>query len=396
MNKPELLAPAGSVEAVRTAFYFGADAVYLGGPMLQLRAEGCAFSFDDIKEAASLAHSLGKRIYVTVNCFATNDEISEVAAYAQKLYESGADAVIVSDLGVIAAIHEAVPLLPVHVSTQANCQNYKTAEIYYRLGAKRVVLGREMNLEQIEQFNRKKPEELETEVFVHGAMCMAYSGRCLISSFLTNRSGNRGDCSQPCRWNYYLIEEKRPGQHIPICEEDGATAILSSHDLNCISFLNKLENAGAVSFKIEGRMKSPYYVATVVNAYRRAIDGTADIAACQRELDSASHRPYNTGFYFGAVAKDPNNDGLYRSDCEFTGVVLGKNQEGYITEMRNRFSVGDELEILSPYSIGLSFTVKSIISEQGEQKNEAVLVQEKVTIGCPYELHAGDMLRRRK
>ena len=230
----ELLAPAGSLEAVRTALHFGADAVYAGGPMLQLRAGSAGFSFAELHEAAALLHSAGQKISVTVNCFADNSEIAAVPAYARELLQCGADAAIVSDLGVVAAIKESEPTLPVHISTQANTVNYKAAELWHKLGASRVVLGREMRLEDIRYLREHTPPTLEIEAFVHGAMCMAYSGRCLISSFLSNRSGNRGDCTQPCRWSYYLVEEKRPGMHIPICEEDGATAILSSSDLNCI------------------------------------------------------------------------------------------------------------------------------------------------------------------
>ncbi|MBQ7638280.1 MAG: U32 family peptidase C-terminal domain-containing protein [Clostridia bacterium] len=286
--------------------------------------------------------------------------------------------------------------MELHVSTQANTLNYRAINFYRDMGVKRVVLGREMTLEQIEQLRGLIYDDVEIEAFVHGAMCMAYSGRCLLSSFLTNRSGNRGECSQPCRWNYYLVEEKRGNMHVPVVQDGAATAILSSADLKCIGFLDRLEEAGVRSFKIEGRMKSPYYVATVVNAYRQYMDGNAPLDVCERELDCASHRPYSTGFYFGEVKNDPNNDGLYRRTCDFTGIVLGKTGENeYIIEMRNRFSVGDVLEILSPNSLGLSFTVENIRGENGENKRDAVLVQEKVSVGCPYELRKGDILRKR-
>ena len=396
LKKPELLAPAGSMESLRAALYFGADAVYVGGPMLQLRAAGAGFTFESLEEAAKLVHAEGKRLYVTVNCFATNEEIGLLGDYANRLLALGADAVIVSDMGAAAEIREKCPELEIHVSTQANSVNYKTVAVWAALGAKRVVLGREMTLREIEELKGRIPPETEIETFIHGAMCMAYSGRCLLSSFLTNRSGNRGECAQPCRWNYYLVEEKRQNMFIPVAEEEGATAVLSSADLKCISFLDRLTAAGVSSFKIEGRMKSPYYVATVVNAYRQFMDGRASLEACERELDCASHRPYTSGFYFGEAKLSPNNDGLYRRTCDFIGAVLQKTGENeYLVEMRNRFAVGDTLEILSPNSMGLGFTVTAITGENGEQKNEAVLVQEKVTLPCPHPLHAGDLLRRR-
>ena len=400
MNKntalPELLAPAGSPEALRAALYFGADAVYVGGPMLQLRAGSAGFTFEELEEAAALVHAAGKRLYVTVNCFANSEEIDALGGYVRRLKEIGADAVIVSDIGAVAEIRAQCPELEIHVSTQANTVNYRSVGVWASLGAKRVVLGREMTLTEIEALRGRIPEGVEIEVFVHGAMCMAYSGRCLLSSFLTNRSGNRGECAQPCRWNYYLMEEKRQNMFIPVVEEAGSTAILSSADLNCLPFLDRLVAAGVSSFKIEGRMKSPYYVATVVNAYRQYMDGKASLEACLGELDCASHRPYTSGFYFGEAKLTPNNDGLYRRTCDFTGTVLSETgQNEYLVEMRNRFAVGDTLEVLSPHSMGRAFQVTSIVGENGEAKNEAVLVQEKLRIRCGVSLAPGDMLRKR-
>ena len=392
----ELLAPAGSMEALKTALYFGADAVYCGGPLLQLRAGSAGFSFEELAEASEYTHGLGKKLYVTVNCFAENGEIGQVGDYAKRLMEIGADAVIVSDLGVIAELRERCPELPVHVSTQANCLNYKTVNVYHSIGASRVVLGREMTLAAIEELRDRIPPEMEIEVFIHGAMCMAYSGRCLLSSFLANRSGNRGECAQPCRWNYFLIEGKRQNMLFPVVEEGGSTAIFSSADLKCISFLDRLEQAGVKSFKIEGRMKSPYYVATVVNAYRHYMDGDASLEQCEAELDCASHRPYSTGFYFGEMKQDSYNDGAYHRTCDFIGVVLGETDDGrYVIEQRNRFSVGETLEILSPSSMGLSFPVERITGEDGADRETAHLVQEKVILPCPHRLFPGDILRRR-
>lgn len=392
----ELLAPAGSFEGLKTALLFGADAVYCGGPMLQLRAGNTSFSFDRLQKGVEYTHSLGKKLYVTVNCFAQNDEIPLVGEYGRMLLDIGADAVIVSDLGVLAELREKCPALEVHISTQANTQNYRSIEMWHALGAKRVVLGREMTMAEIEQLKGKIPPDCEIEVFVHGAMCMAYSGRCLLSSFMNNRSGNRGQCSQPCRWNYYLVEEKRQNMFIPVIEDAGATAVLSSTDLKAITFLDRLAEAGVTSFKIEGRMKSPYYVATVVNAYRRYMDGTATLEQCENELECVSHRPYASGFYFGEAKVSPENDGLYRQTCSFIGIVLEEISDGtYIVEMRNRFAKGDVLEILSPHSVGEKMTVLGIVGEDGSEKDEAVLVQEKVTVRCAERLFVGDMLRKR-
>lgn len=392
----ELLAPAGSFESLKTALYFGADAVYCGGPLLQLRASGAGFSFDELGAAVEYTHERGKKIYVTVNCFAENEEIDMLGEYADTLYNLGVDAVIVSDIGAVSEIREKCPFLPVHISTQANTQNYKTINVYHGMGAQRVVLGREMTMEQIESLKGRIHEDMEIEVFVHGAMCMAYSGRCLLSSFLSNRSGNRGECSQPCRWNYYLVEEKRQNMFLPVIEEDGATAVLSSTDLKAIEFLDRLEKAGVKSFKIEGRMKSPYYVATVVNAYRHFMDGRATLEECENELECASHRPFASGFFFGEAKADPNNDGLYHQTCTFIGIVLEDKGEGrYTVEQRNRFDVGDTLEILSPAKIGMSFEVTSIRDKKGEERESAHLVQEKVDIFCPHKLSAGDILRKR-
>ncbi|MBR3868559.1 MAG: U32 family peptidase [Clostridia bacterium] len=392
----ELLCPAGSFESMKTALHFGADAVYAGGPFMQLRAGNAGFSEENIIKAAELVHGEGKKLYITVNCFATNSEIDRLPDYARFLYETGVDGVIVSDLGSVITIKNAAPDLPVHISTQANIQNYKTAEVYYNMGAERVVLGREMTLEEIAELRARTPKDMEIEAFVHGAMCMSYSGRCLISSYLSGKSGNHGECTQPCRWMYNIVEEKRPEQHFTVIEENGTSAILSSHDLCCIDFLDEIAKAGVVSFKIEGRMKSPYYVATVTNAYRQRMNGTASLDELKYELECASHRPYSTGFYYGALKYDHNNDGLYHQSCKFIGIVLGEDTDGrYFVEMRNRFSVGDRLEILSPNSSGKSFTVESIKDKNGNDRQTAHLPQEILSVACNEKLSEGDILRIR-
>ncbi|MBE6032400.1 MAG: U32 family peptidase [Clostridiales bacterium] len=396
MSRPELLAPAGDLECLRTALYFGADAVYVGGPLLQLRAEAAGFTLDDLKEGCRLAHEQGKKLYVTVNSFPKNQEIEPLKEYAKELYAVGVDAVIVADLGAIAAIREAAPDLEVHVSTQANCQNYLAAKTYYDMGAKRVVLGREVTLDEIAELRKLVPEDLEIEAFVHGAMCMSYSGRCLISSFLNNRSANRGDCTQPCRWQYALVEKTRPDVEFPISEADGFSTILSSHDLCCISFLDKLEEAGVCSFKIEGRMKAPYYVATVVNAYRHMMDGTATLEQIEAELECASHRPYSSGFYFGEMKKNHFNDCTYEQDCVFMATVLDWKDGRVTVEQRNHFKAGQILEVLSPNSLGEKVTAEDLRDEEGNELDAARHPQQIVTFACPLPLQAGDMLRARK
>ena len=395
MKRPELLAPAGDMECLETAVHFGADAVYIGGPLLQLRADNVGFDREGIAEAVKYAHEHGVKLYVTVNCFAKNEEIDAAEDYAKFLHSVGVDAVIVSDIGLIAKIHESAPELEIHVSTQANCQNFNSANVYWAMGAKRVVLGREMTLEEIVEFRKRIPEEMEIEAFVHGAMCMSYSGRCMISSYLVNRSGNRGGCAQPCRWNYHLVEMKRPNEFFQVVEDEKGTAILSSHDMCAVGFLDKLEEAGICSYKIEGRMKTPFYVATAVNAYRHAIDGDVSMEVIERELDSISHRPYSSAFYFGEMKMSHGNSGAYIQKCTFVGKVLDYS-DGFVTiEQRNNFKPGDELEVIAPASIGEKFTVSAIFDEEGNEREDARLIKQILRLPCPIKLQKGDLLRKR-
>ena len=402
MVKYELLAPAGDMERLETALRFGADAVYIGGPKMQLRAASVGFSMEDVGRAAKLAHSLGKRLHVTVNAFANNREAEEAGDYAQALQAMGADAAIVADIGVLAAIRRAAPDLAVHVSTQANCTNYMAARVYADMGARRVVLAREMTLEEIAGLRAKTPPELELEAFVHGAMCMAYSGRCMISAHLTGRSANRGACTQSCRWNYALMEETRPGEYFPVEENERGMTILSSRDLNALPFLDRLMEAGVTSFKIEGRMKSPYYVATVTNAYRRRIDqilsGAPEptVDELQRELNAVSHRPYSSGFYFGELKQAPAEDSGCVQDCAFVGVALKWENGLAAIEQRGRFQTGDTLEILSPGRPSASFRVERILLPGGDPVPCANRAQEIYTLPCPIPLSPGDILRLRK
>lgn len=394
MKKTELLAPAGDMETLKTALRFGADAVYIGGPFMQLRAEVSGFSEDEIKEAVKYTHSFGKKLYVTVNSFAKNEEIEPLGRYAKRLYEAGVDAVIVSDIGALCAIRNAAENLEIHISTQANCQNYASALAYYKMGAKRVVTAREMTLSEIAEMRKKLPDDMEIEAFAHGAMCMSYSGRCFLSPYLSGRSGNRGECTQPCRWSYHITEMKRPGEFFQIEETEGGTNILSSRDMNCMDIIDDMIAAGITSFKIEGRMKTPYYVATVVSAYRKRLDGCTDLTVLNHELDCISHRPYCTGFYLGQLKKyRPDEQVPYISECTFAGTVKAYENGVLTVEQRGKFSVGDTLEIVSPDVFGKSFKVEEIINSEGKSVQSAPHAQETVKIPCPFKLSQGDILR---
>lgn len=394
MKKTELLAPAGDMETLKTALRFGADAVYIGGPFMQLRAEVSGFSEDEIKEAVKYTHSFGKKLYVTVNSFAKNEEIEPLGRYAKRLYEAGVDAVIVSDIGALCAIRNAAENLEIHISTQANCQNYASALAYYKMGAKRVVTAREMTLSEIAEMRKKLPDDMEIEAFAHGAMCMSYSGRCFLSPYLSGRSGNRGECTQPCRWSYHITEMKRPGEFFQIEETEGGTNILSSRDMNCMDIIDDMIAAGITSFKIEGRMKTPYYVATVVSAYRKRLDGCTDLTVLNHELDCISHRPYCTGFYLGQLKKyRPDEQVPYISECTFAGTVKTCENGVLTVEQRGKFSVGDTLEIVSPDVFGKSFKVEEIINSEGKSVQSAPHAQETIKIPCPFKLSQGDILR---
>ena len=392
----ELLSPGGDFEKIKTALYFGADAVYCGGPSMHLRAKPTAMSIDELSRAINLVHSAGKKIYVTVNAYARNEDFEYLPEYVKELHRIGTDAIIVADIGVLSASKDAVPELPVHVSTQASCLNYSAAKTYHKLGASRIILGRELSIPEIKELRDKTPPELELEAFVHGAMCMAYSGRCLISAFMTSRDSNRGDCAQPCRWRYQLVDNEKSEEQYPVYETSDGTTILSSRDLNTIRFVEEIKDAGITSFKIEGRMKSPYYVATVTGAYRRALDGFADIDLLEGEIYAASHRDFSSGFYFGELKNATATGDGYVQDCTFIAVVKGEVQNGRVhIEQRNRFYVGETLEILSPNSIGLSFVVESIQDGSGRELDCAPHPQQSLTLNCPYPLQEGDILRRR-
>ena len=393
----ELLAPAGNMDKLITAVHFGADAVYFSGKKFGLRAFAGNFEIDEIFKAMKYLHSHGKKGYVTLNIVATDEDFAGLDEYLTLLCSAGVDGLIVSDVGLIYYIRQHFPQLNVHVSTQANVNNSQSAKFFADLGCTRIVLARELNLDQIATLHKNLGERVELEAFVHGAMCISYSGRCLLSNYLTGRDSNKGACVQACRWKYYIREVSRDDA-LPIEEDERGTYILNSKDMCLIDHLDKLEQAGITSIKIEGRMKSDYYVASVVNAYRRALDGKNDFAVLHNELEKTSHRRYTTGFYFNADDKEYLDDSMPVQTHVFIAKVVEDAHDGHVlVEMRNRFKLGDTLEVLSADDNFLKqFSVSEIISSTGQHIDDAKRVQERVTINCPYSLRAGDILRTEK
>ena len=396
----ELLSPAGNRERLEYALAYGADAVYMAGSRYSLRAFADNFEPDELKSALELVHSKGKKAYITVNIYAHNSDIDGMEDYFRFLYDIGADAVLVSDLGVLEAAKKGAPELPVHISTQANVTNYAAARFFCNAGAERIVLARELSIEEIALIHQKVPQA-ELEAFVHGAACISYSGRCLLSDYLTGRSANQGKCAQPCRWGYELVPQGR-ADSFPIAQDERGTYILNSKDLCMIDHLGELADAGVTSFKIEGRMKTAYYTAAVTNAYRRAIDrleaGLEPDPTHKEELAKAANREFTTGFYFGPVQNGQRYESSKcRQSHEFSAVVLSSDGEYLTLEQRNRFRVGDVLEVLSPEPsrCGQKFTVESIISSQGCSVQAAPNPQERVKVPCTLRLEYMDILRRK-
>lgn len=392
----ELLAPAGNFEKLKTAVHFGADGVYFAGKSLGLRAFAGNFSEEEIVEAMQYLHSRGKVGYITLNIVAKDGDFEGIDEYLKLLERAEVDGVIVSDVGLIYYIRKNFPKLNVHVSTQANVNNSQSAKFYADMGVVRIVLARELNLEEIKNIHEKNPN-IEIETFVHGAMCISYSGRCLLSNYLTGRDSNRGACVQACRWKYFIREENREDEY-EVEEDERGTYILNSKDMCLIDHIDKLKAAGIASLKIEGRMKSDYYVASVVNAYRRALDGFDDFDVLHEELEKTSHRRYTTGFYFGADDKEYLKDSMPVQTAVFIAKVVEDAKDGLVkVEMRNRFKVGDELQVLSPDDNFLkTIKISKIINEKGEIIDDAKRVQEIVQINCPYNLKKGDILRSDK
>ena len=372
-DKLELLSPAGDMERLEMALCYGADAVYLAGTEFGMRASAGNFDSDQLQKAVALAHSMGRRVYVTCNTLPREDELKRMPEYLEMLDASGVDAVIVADMGVIAMAKKYAPRVKLHVSTQFGVINSAAANALYDLGADTVVLARETPLEDIRKIRANTPKELRLEAFVHGAMCVSFSGRCLLSNYLTGRDANRGQCAQPCRWKYHLVEEKRPGEYFEITE-DGGTYILNSRDMNMIEHLPELIDAGVTSFKIEGRMKSAYYAAVVTNAYRHAIDdalaGRPIDPLWIEETEKVSHRPYTTGFYYGYPGQH-YAEVSYTTGADVAAVVESCDDNGEaVLCQRNKFSLGDELELLTPDGAPVKFTTEHMYNADGEEIND--------------------------
>ncbi len=404
-RKIELLAPAGDLERLKTAIYFGADAVYFAGKNYGLRAYGTNFDTMSIKETMEYIHSHGKRGYVTLNVYARHDDFAGLKDYVQSLVDAKVDAVIISDLGIFSFIHSNFPDLEIHISTQANTTNMYAAKMWKNLGATRVVLARELDIDEITNISKNNPE-LEIEAFVHGAMCISYSGRCLLSNYLTNRDSNHGECVQACRWKYSVIEENRPDEKLDLEEDERGTYIFNSKDLCLINYLDKIIDAGVDSLKIEGRMKSSYYVATVINAYRRALDYLEECKKCNKkysvpqelkdELEKASHRKYTTGFMFndGDVRQNYESS-IQEQSSKFMAIVLEKQDGKILVEQRNKFVVGDELEILSPSEeFNKKLKITKMTDENDIELTEAKNVQQKIWIYTNKNIQVGDILRK--
>lgn len=395
---PELLAPAGNFEKLKTALRFGADAVYLGGKDFSLRSFSDNFTRDEMHEAVEYAHMRGKKVYVTVNIFAKNSDFKELGGYFSFLQEIGVDAALVTDVGAFAVAKRTAPRLTLHVSTQANTTNKYAARFWQAQGASRVVLARELSLAEISEIHEFCPD-LELEAFVHGAMCISYSGRCLLSNYLDGRDSNRGACVQACRWKYFVRADnaKSESGECPVEEDARGTYIFNSKDLNMLGYLDKLAEAGVCSFKIEGRMKSSYYLATVVNAYRRAMDKNMTVQQAQEELCKVAHRDFTTAYALGENVQTVNyTDSQEMGTREYTADVL-KGGEHSLVQMRNRFRVGDKLEVLSPSkNLNRTFIVDELTDESGIPVEDAKFVMQKLYMRVPFSLQDGDILRKVK
>lgn len=403
MNKPELLAPAGNFSKLKTAVYYGADAVYIGGKSFSLRALSDNFTDEEIARAVEYAHGKNVKVYVTVNIFAKNSDFDKAKEYFKFLYSVGVDAVLITDIGLIDLCKEVAPDLPIHLSTQANTLNKYAVRAWKNYGLERVVLARELSLAEIAEIREFVPD-IELEAFAHGAMCISYSGRCLLSNYLNGRDANRGECVQACRWSYELREKNKGGEYYPIEEDERGSYILNSKDLNMISHIDEMVDAGVISLKIEGRMKSEYYLATVINAYRRAIDEYCKIGDKYKEnsmfydeLIKTSHRAFTTAYTLGDNFDTVNySDSQSVGEKQFIAVVTKGTAGGYTEiEMRNRFKKSDVLEILSPSdNFNKTFVVNEMYDEDGNEIVDAKIVQQKIRIKCEYDLREGDILRK--
>lgn len=407
MNNIELLAPAGDLEKLKMAIRYGADAVYLGGDSFGLRKSAKNFSIEQIEEGIIFAHERGKKVYITLNIVPHDEDMDGLEEYVTKLYELKTDAVIVSDPGMFSVIRRTVPNLPIHLSTQASVTNYETIMFWYHLGIRRIVLARELSLKEIQEMKEKLPEDLEIETFVHGAMCMSYSGRCLISNYMTGRDANRGDCAHGCRYKYNLVEEKRPGEYFPVYEDEDGTFIMNSKDLCMIEHIPELVKSGIKSFKIEGRVKSSYYVATVIRAYRMAIDEYYKDPVNYKyddkwlkEIQKASHRDFTTGFYFGKPTHEAQvyTTSSYIRGYDFVGLILDYNDETKIAtvEQRNRMFVGEKIEVFGPSKEYSTQIIEKMWDEEDNEIEVAPHPQQIVKILMAEPVNKMDMIRKER
>lgn len=406
MKKAELLAPAGNLEKLKMAILYGADAVYLGGEEFGLRAYADNFTFDDLKLGVEFAHEREKKVYITMNIFPHNEDLKGLPDYIKEVQNVGVDAIILSDPGILSMVKEAAPDMEIHLSTQANNTNYMSARFWHGQGVKRVILARELSLDEIREIRKNTPDSLELEVFVHGAMCISYSGRCLLSNYMAGRDSNRGLCAHPCRWKYYLMEEKRPGEYYPVYENERGTFIFNSRDLCMIEHIPELIEAGVFSLKIEGRMKSSFYVATIIKAYREALDAYYQNKDSYKfdhrlfeEVCKASHREFTTGFFFN---KPGSKDQIYSTssyirDYDFIGVVQKYDTSTKIAtiEQRNRMYKGEEIEVVNPKGDYFVQKIEWMKNTDGEDIEVAPHPQMTVYMPMKEDVQEYTMLRRK-
>ncbi len=407
MRKTELLVPAGSLEVLKIAVIYGADAVYIGGEVFGLRAKAKNFSLEDMKEGIEFAHAHNVKVYVTANILAHNYDLDGVREYFNELKDVRPDALIISDPGIFTIAREMLPDMEIHISTQANNTNYGTYNFWYKLGAKRVVTARELSLAEIKEIRENIPDDMEIETFIHGAMCISYSGRCLLSNFMVGRDANRGECTHPCRWKYSLMEEKRPGEYFPVYENERGTYIFNSKDLCMIEHLPDLIEAGIDSFKIEGRMKTALYVATVARTYRKAIDDYMESPSKYKEnmpwyldqISDCTYRQFTTGFFYNKPSEDAQiyTNNTYLRDYTFLGIVGDTDENGlYRIEQKNKFSVGEVIEVMKPSGDNIEVTVKRIVNDDGEDMESCPHPLQSLHIDLGMSLEKYDVLRRKE
>lgn len=406
-RKVELLVPAGSLEVLKVAVDYGADAVYIGGQAYGLRAKADNFSIDEMKEAAAYAHAKNAKVYVTANIFAHNYDIDGMKTYFEQLKDTGVDAVLVSDPGIFTLAKETMPDMELHISTQANNTNYLTYNFWYKLGAKRVVTARELSLAEIRQIRDHIPDDMEIESFMHGAMCISYSGRCLLSSYFTGRDANRGACTHPCRWKYHIVEETRPGEYMPVNEDDRGTYIFNSKDLCMVEHIPEMIDAGIDSFKIEGRMKTALYVATVARTYRKAIDDYMESPELYRsnmeyyksEIAKCTYRQFTTGFYFGKTDSDSQiyDNNTYIKNYTYIGNVQLVTEDGLaVFEQKNKFSVGEMIEAMDFDGTNISCRVEEIYNDKMGKMESAPHPKMQLYVRLDRPVSAGMILRRQE